>query len=140
MRQHLFRPIIPIKQYQTICTYLDAYEKKCPFALTFNCTNLNKLIVCLKQIFLQNSFALIFTEEEKFVRLKIFFAGHVHFHKPSIAIIFTEKNWRVWTNFSSPELKALEWSISGLMLNPLFFLISRLNIAGSPHELNLQIS
>ena len=26
------------------------------------------------------------------------------------------------------------------MLNPLFFLISRLNIAGSPHEFNLQIS
>ena len=37
------------------------------------------------------------------------------------------------------ELKTLEWWISGLMLNPLFFLISRLNIACSPHELNLQI-
>ena len=31
-------------------------------------------------------------------------------------------------DFSS-ELKTLEWWISGLMLNPLFFLISRLNIA-----------
>ena len=30
------------------------------------------------------------------------------------------------------ELKTLEWWISGLMLNPLFFLISRLNIACSP--------
>ena len=41
-------------------------------------------------------------------------------------------------NFS--ELKTLEWWISGLMLNPLFFLISRLNIACFPHEFNLQIS
>ena len=39
-----------------------------------------------------------------------------------------------------PELKTLEWWISGLMLNPLFFLISRLNIAYTPHELNLQIN
>ena len=30
------------------------------------------------------------------------------------------------------ELGTLEWWISGLMLNPLFFLISRLNIACSP--------
>ena len=39
-----------------------------------------------------------------------------------------------------PELETLEWWISGLMLNPLFFLISRLNIACSPHEFNLQIN
>ena len=38
------------------------------------------------------------------------------------------------------ELKTLEWWISGLMLNPNFFLISRLNIACSPHEFNLQKS
>ena len=38
------------------------------------------------------------------------------------------------------ELKTLEWWLSGLMLNPLFFLISRLNIACCPHEFNLQIS
>ena len=38
------------------------------------------------------------------------------------------------------ELKTLEWWISVLMLNPLFFLISRLNIACFPHELNLQIN
>ena len=37
------------------------------------------------------------------------------------------------------ELKTLEWWISGLMLNPLFFLISRLNMACFPHEFNLQI-
>ena len=37
------------------------------------------------------------------------------------------------------ELVTLEWWISGLMLDPLFFLISRLNIACSPHEFNLQI-
>ena len=37
------------------------------------------------------------------------------------------------------ELKTLEWWISGLMLNPLFFLISRLNIACSPLIFNLQI-
>ena len=37
-----------------------------------------------------------------------------------------------------PELKTLEWWISGLMLNPLFFLISRLNIACSPLIFNLQ--
>ncbi len=33
-----------------------------------------------------------------------------------------------------------EWWISGLMLNPLFFLISRLNIACSPLIFNLQIN
>ena len=38
------------------------------------------------------------------------------------------------------ELKTLEWWISGFMLNPLFFLISRLNIACFPHEFNLQRS
>ena len=38
-----------------------------------------------------------------------------------------------------PELETLELWISGLMLNPLFFLISRLNFACSPHEFNLQI-
>ena len=40
----------------------------------------------------------------------------------------------------SSELGTLEYWISGLMLNPLFFLISRLNIACSPHEFNLQIN
>ena len=39
-----------------------------------------------------------------------------------------------------PELKTLEWWISGLMLNPLFFLISRLNNACYPLILNLQIN
>ena len=38
------------------------------------------------------------------------------------------------------ELETLEWWISGLMLDPLFFLISRLNIACCPHEFNLQIN
>ena len=42
--------------------------------------------------------------------------------------------------FFSAELKTLEWWISGLMLNPLFFLISRLNIACSPLIFNLQIN
>ena len=36
------------------------------------------------------------------------------------------------------ELKNLEWWISGLMHNPNFFLISRLNIACFPREFNLQ--
>ena len=40
----------------------------------------------------------------------------------------------------SSELKTLEWWILGLMLNPLFFLISRLNIACSPLIFNLQIN
>ena len=40
----------------------------------------------------------------------------------------------------STELKTLEWWISGLRLNPLFFLISRLNIACLPHNFNLQIN
>ena len=39
-----------------------------------------------------------------------------------------------------PELKTLEWWISGLRLKPLFFLISSLNIACSPHEFKLQKS
>ena len=38
------------------------------------------------------------------------------------------------------ELGTLEWWISGLMLDPLFFLISRLNMACSPLVINLQIS
>ena len=42
--------------------------------------------------------------------------------------------------FKKTELGTLEWWISGLMLNPLFFLISRLNIACFPHEFNLLIS
>ena len=33
-----------------------------------------------------------------------------------------------------------EWWISGLMLDPLFFLISRLNIACCPREFNLRIN
>ena len=39
-----------------------------------------------------------------------------------------------------PELGTLEWWISGLMLDPLFFLISRLNIACFPRECNRQIN
>jgi len=38
-----------------------------------------------------------------------------------------------------PELGTLEWWISGLMLDPLFFFISRLSMACSPHAINLQI-
>jgi len=34
----------------------------------------------------------------------------------------------------------LEWWTLGLMLDPLVFLISRLNIACYPHEINLQIN
>jgi len=37
-------------------------------------------------------------------------------------------------------LGTLEWWISGLMLYPLFFLISRLNNACSPFAINLQIN
>ena len=40
----------------------------------------------------------------------------------------------------NPELKTLEWWISGLRLNPLFFLISRLDIAWKTHDFNLQIN
>ena len=40
----------------------------------------------------------------------------------------------------SPELGTFEWWISGLMLDPLFFLISRLNNACSPLVINLQIN
>ena len=39
-----------------------------------------------------------------------------------------------------PDLGTLEWWILGLILDPLFFLISRLNIAGFPHIFNLQIN
>ena len=38
------------------------------------------------------------------------------------------------------ELGTFEWWISGLRLNPLFFLISRLNFACSPLIFNLQIN
>ena len=43
-------------------------------------------------------------------------------------------------NVLETELKTLEWWLSGLMLNPLFFLISRLNNACSPLIFNLQIN
>ena len=43
------------------------------------------------------------------------------------------RHFKIW-------MKTLEWWISGLMLNPLFFLISRLNIACSPLIFNLQIN
>ena len=49
----------------------------------------------------------------------------------TLGLIWSE-NW--------PELETFEWWISGLMLNPLFFLISRLNIACSPLIFNLQIN
>ena len=35
-------------------------------------------------------------------------------------------------SFPSTELETFEWRISGLMLDPLFFLISRLNNVCSP--------
>ena len=48
----------------------------------------------------------------------------------------------VWikTYNESPEPGTFEWWISGLMLNPLFLLISRLNSACFPHEFSLQIN
>ena len=42
--------------------------------------------------------------------------------------------------YHNHELGTLEWWISGLMLDPLFFLISRLNIACSPLVINLHIN
>ena len=42
--------------------------------------------------------------------------------------------------FDLTELKTLEWWISGLMLNPNIFLISRLNMACFSNKFNLQIS
>ena len=40
----------------------------------------------------------------------------------------------------NPETGSFEWWTSGIMLDPLFFLISRLNMACSPHVINLQIN
>ena len=51
-----------------------------------------------------------------------------------------KKGYNYLSTVSTPELKTLELWISGLMLNPLFFLISRSNIAYNPHELNLEIN
>ena len=48
--------------------------------------------------------------------------------------------WYWNLSLNRAELETLEWWISGLMLDPLFFLISRLNIACFPHEFNLQIN
>ena len=52
------------------------------------------------------------------------------------------KHWNSFVDFQSTgsELGTFEWWISGLRLNPLFFLISRLNIACSPLIFNLQIN
>ena len=53
--------------------------------------------------------------------------------------MYTEKFY----NFNKSmytELGTFKWWTTGLMLDPLFFLISRLNNACSPHFINLQIS
>ena len=47
---------------------------------------------------------------------------------------------KVENNIFKPELGTFEWWISGLMLDPLFFLISRVNKACSPLDVNLQIN
>ena len=44
---------------------------------------------------------------------------------------------KVISGLVKPELGTFEWWISGLMLDPLFFLISRLNNAYSPLVINL---
>ena len=44
------------------------------------------------------------------------------------------------TKIMTSELGTFEWWISGLRLDPLFFLISRLNNACSPLVINLQIN
>ena len=44
------------------------------------------------------------------------------------------------TNYRTPELETFEWWISALMIDPLFFLISRLNNTCSPHAFNIQIN
>ena len=51
-------------------------------------------------------------------------------------LIIQRDIWIFHSKVFSSELKTLEWWISGLMLNPNFFLISRLNMACSPHEFN----
>ena len=50
-----------------------------------------------------------------------------------------ETSNKTFSPTQSPELKTLEWWISGLRLNPLFFLISRLNIAWKTHDFNLRL-
>ena len=50
------------------------------------------------------------------------------------------KHQSLYPPFKSSQLKTLEWGISGLRLNPLFFLICRLNIACSLLIFNLQIN
>ena len=55
-------------------------------------------------------------------------------------LIILQDIWIFHSKVFSSELKTLESWISGLMLDPLFFLISRLNIARFPHEFNLQIN
>ena len=42
--------------------------------------------------------------------------------------------------FGCSELGTFEWWISGLILDPIFILISRINNACSPHVINLQIN
>ena len=50
-----------------------------------------------------------------------------------------ETSNKTFSPTQSPELKTLEWWISGLRLNPLFFLISRINIAWKTHDFNLRL-
>ena len=62
--------------------------------------------------------------------------------KGTVSIISNDDDARFTTitlKVMSAELGTLEWWISGLMLNPLFFLISRLNNACSSLVINLQI-
>ena len=52
-----------------------------------------------------------------------------HSYLPSVPVVNNQ-----------PELGTFDWWISGLMLDPLFFLISRLNNACSPLVINLEIN
>ena len=49
-------------------------------------------------------------------------------------------NHQIKWQHKEPELGTFEWCILGLMLDPLFFFISRLNNACSPLVINLQIN
>ena len=51
-------------------------------------------------------------------------------HNPELGTFVLDKH--------NPELGTFEWWIFGLMLDPLFFLISRLDNACSPLVINLQ--
>ena len=84
-----------------------------------------------------------------FIHLYIYTFIHLYIYTFIQLYIYTFIHLYIYTfrptanhmvTYIASELATFEWWISGLMLDPLFFLISRLNSACSPFIINLKIN